>query len=103
MRSRRSPGGSLLEGRIHIEMHARCIYRGEQLHQARLHRFQPLDRTMRETRGRCDHARWHADHHGIERARRTHTYRPGWHYEGVNTYEWLSVFYEWDDPVTWAY
>lgn len=29
--------------------------------------------------------------------------RTGWHYEGVNTYEWLSVFYEWDDPVTWAY
>lgn len=32
-----------------------------------------------------------------------HTYGPGWHYEVVNTYEWLSVFYEWDDPVTWPY
>lgn len=32
-----------------------------------------------------------------------HTYGPGWHYEVVNTYEWLSVFFEWDDPVTWPY
>ena len=32
-----------------------------------------------------------------------HTSGPGWHYEVVNTYEWLSVFFEWDDPVTWPY
>lgn len=32
-----------------------------------------------------------------------HTYGPGWHYEVVNTYEWLSVFFEWDNPVTWPY